>query len=356
MPQTPLLARHEAAGAHLVEEAGWRMPAHFGDPGEEHRACRAGAVLIDLSHRGKLRFSGSDAAEFLHGMLSNRVSDLAAGEGSYSTFLTRQGKIVSDLTLYRTEEDIAADLPPGMAPRLAEALDAYIIMEQIEVEDRTESLAALGAFGPGARAGLAAAGLEVPGLPEHGHIERKGVRIARELWTGEEGYLLTTPAGEAEGLWDALAGAGLRPAGLAAFETLSLEAGVPLYGKDMSEAVNPMQAGLELRAIDFEKGCYLGQEVVAKIKYLGQVNRGLVGIRIEGDAVPEGNAKVLFGEEEVGALTRAALSPTEGKVLALAYLHRRAMAPGTKVGVRLGEAEAAGEVVALPFYGGGEAS
>ena len=108
---TPLLAAHEAAGANLRDGAGGRMPADFGDPAGEHRACREGAALIDLSHRGKLLISGADAPKFLHSMLSNRVEDLLPGEGVYAAFLTRQGKFISDLNLYRLEEGFRVDLP-----------------------------------------------------------------------------------------------------------------------------------------------------------------------------------------------------------------------------------------------------
>ncbi len=347
---TPLLAAHEAAGANLRDDAGWRMPADFGDPAGEHRACREGAALIDLSHRGKLRISGADAPKFLHSMLSNRVEDLLPGEGVYAAFLTRQGKFISDLNLYRREEDFRADLAPGMASAFAEAIDMYIIMDEVEIEDRTEAHCALGVFGPGSHACLGRAGFEPGDLPEHGHREAEGASIARELWTGEEGYLLTAPASRAGDIWGALAGAGARPAGLTAFETLTLEAGTPLFGLDMGADINPMQAGLEARAIDFEKGCYVGQEVIAKIKYLGQVNRGLAGIRLEGGRVPPAGAIVEMGGEKVGSLTRAALSPTLGKILAFGLLHRKAMEPGTPLTVRDGGGVIAGEAAALPFY------
>ena len=352
MPSTPLLARHQKAGARLAEEAGWRMPRDFGDAEAEHRACREGAIVLDLSHRGKLAFSGPDAPAFLHGMLTNRVQDLKPGEGVYAAFLTRQGKFVSDLHLYRREEDFLALTPPGMGAALAGALDHFIIMDQVEVADCAEALCALGVFGPKAPAVVVRAGLPWPDLPEHGFAAKDEALAARELWTGEEGCVLLAPAGRAEGLWDGLISAGARPAGLRAFETLTLEAGVPLFGPDLGPEVNPMQAGLEARAIDFQKGCYIGQEVIAKIKYLGQVNRGLAGIRLAGSAAPPAGARVWHGEEEAGEVTRAALSPTLGKPVALAYLHRKAMAPGTAVRLRWEGGEAEGQVAELPFYPG----
>lgn len=350
MPETPLLARHEKAGARLAEEAGWRMPRDFGDPEAEHRACREGAIVMDLSHWGKLAFSGPDAVPFLHGMLTNGVQDLKAGEGVYAAFLTRQGKFVSDLHLYRRAEDLLALVPPGMSGPLAGALDHFIIMDQVEVAERTEALCALGLFGPGAPDIAARAGLPWPEGGEHRHVVRDEIMAARELWTGEEGCILLVPRDLAGGAWERLASAGARPAGLGAFETLTLEAGVPLFGKDMGPEVNPMQAGLETRVLDFQKGCYIGQEVIAKIKYLGQVNRGLAGIRLEGEEAPPAGAAVLKEGEEAGEVTRAALSPSLGRGIALAYLHRKAMEPGTEVRVRWEGGEARGRVAALPFY------
>lgn len=128
MPTTPLQEILQSEGAILGEVSGWMMPTHFGDSVAEHSACRDGAVIVDLSHRGNVRFSGSDAVNFLHGMLSNRVEELSPGEGVYTTFLTRQGKFVADLNLYRRTDDLMADIPPGMASVLAEAIDMYIII------------------------------------------------------------------------------------------------------------------------------------------------------------------------------------------------------------------------------------
>ncbi|MDP7665029.1 MAG: aminomethyltransferase family protein [Nitrospinota bacterium] len=350
MPDSSLHVRHETAGARFVEEAGWRIPADFGDARAEHIACRESALLIDLSHRGKIRFEGPDAVPFLNGMLSNLVEGLGPGEGAYSTFLTRQGKIVADMTLYRDEAGLLADIAPGMAPVFAEAIDTFIIMDQVEVRDCTEEMFTLGVFGPASRPCLSKAGLEIPDLPENGNASCAGVLAARTLWTGEDGYLLMGHRDRAGELWEKVEAAGARPGGTAAFESLSMEAGIPLYGRELGPDVNPMQAGLEERAVDFEKGCYIGQEVIAKIKYLGQVNRGLVGIRVAGNAVPPEGASVMFGEMEAGVITRAIFSPTLEGVIAFAYLHRDAMVPGTQVRIQPNDSFFEGEVAGLPFY------
>ncbi len=350
MPATPLLALHQEANAHLTEEAGWEIPAMFGDAISEHLACRESAIVTDLSHRGNLCFSGPDTEEFLHRMLSNRVKELKPGEGAYNTFLTRQGKFISDLYMYRGEASVVASVAPGMADTLAEEIDRFIIMDQVEVANETEKWFCIGLFGPASREIIAKAGIGAVSLEEHGHTTSGNIMIARELWTGEDGYLLMGPRDEAEALWRALSEAGAKPAGLAALESLTLEAGVPLFGKDMTSSVNPMQAGLEEKAIDFEKGCYIGQEVIAKIKYLGQVNRGLVGLRIERETVPEPGAAVYCDEKSIGAITRAAYCPTVEGILAFSYLPRAQMEPGTHVKVDCQGGDAGATVESLPFY------
>ena len=350
MSATPLLDLHQAANARLIEEAGWRIPASYGDAASEHLACRASAVVIDLSHRGNLCFSGPDTEEFLHRMLSNRVKELMPGEGAYSTFLTRQGKFISDLYMYKFDTFVVASVAPGLAGTLAEEIDRFIIMDQVEVTNETENSFCFGLFGPSSREIITKAIMGDPSPEEHGHTTSGNMMIARELWTGEDGYLLMGPREEAEPLWRALSNAGAKPAGVTALESLTLEAGVPLFGKDMTSAVNPMQAGLEEKAIDFEKGCYIGQEVIAKIKYLGQVNRGLVGLKISGKTTPEPGAAVYGNEKNIGSITRAAYCPTVDAVLAFSYLPRSLMEPGTEVRIDCDGVDAKATVESLPFY------
>ena len=350
MSATPLLALHQAANAEFIEEAGSQIPASYGDAVSEHLACRENAILVDLSHRGCLRFSGPDTEEFLHRMLSNRVKELNPGEGAYNTFLTRQGKFISDMYLYRGETSILASVAPGMADTLAEEIDRFIIMDQVEVANETENSFCFGLFGPFSREIIVQAGMGEPSPEEHGHTTSGGVMMARELWTGEDGYLLVGSREEAERLWRTLLDAGAKPAGIASFESLTLEAGVPLFGKDMTSAVNPMQAGLETKAIDFEKGCYIGQEVIAKIKYLGQVNRGLTGLKVSGETTPEAGAAVYSDEKSIGAITRSAQCPTVDGILAFSYLPRAQMEPGTEVSVDCRGTDARATVESLPFY------
>lgn len=350
MSATPLLDLHQAANARLIEEAGWRIPASYGNAVAEHLACREGAVAIDLSHRGNLCFSGPDTEEFLHRMLSNRVQELDPGEGAYNTFLTRQGKFISDMYLYKFESSVVASVAPGMAGILAEEIDRFIIMDQVGVANETENSFCFGLFGPSSREIIIKANMGDPSPEEHGHTTSGNMMIARELWTGEDGYLLLGPRDEAESVWRVLTESGAKPAGVATLESLTLEAGVPLFGKDMTSAVNPMQAGLEEKAIDFDKGCYIGQEVIAKIKYLGQVNRGLVGLKIGGEITPEAGAAVYSDEKNIGSITRSAYCPTTDAILAFSYLPRTQMEPGTHVKVDCPGGASEATVESLPFY------
>lgn len=349
MPDTPLLALHQAAEARFTEEAGWRIPATFGSAASEHLSCRESAAAIDLSHRGSLRFDGPDAEEFLHRMLSSRVRELKPGEGAYNAFLTRQGKFISDLYLYKHEDFFTATVAPGMAGVFVDEISKFIIMDQVEAANETEGSFRIGLFGPESRKIIERARGVEPSLEEHGHSTCGDAAIARELWTGEDGYLLTGPRAEAEAVWQSLLDAGANRAGVAAFESLTLEAGVPLFGKDMTSAVNPMQAGLEKKAIDFEKGCYIGQEVIAKIKYLGQVNRGLVRLRINGEIAPARGADVRFDGQGVGSIARSAYCPTVGGILAFSYLPRAYMEPGVRVEVDCEGSAAEAAVDGLPF-------
>ena len=350
MSATPLLALHQAANAQFIEEAGWQVPASFGDAVAEHLACREKAVAIDLSHRGNLCFSGPDNEEFLHRMLSNQVKELESGAGAYNTFLTRQGKFISDMYLYKGETSIRVSVAPGMAEPLTEEIDRFIIMDQVAVTNETETSFCIGLFGPDSAEIITKAGMGEPSPEEHGHTSFGNLLIARELWAGEDGYLILGPREEAESVWRGILDAGAKPAGVAALDSLTLEAGVPVFGKDMTSAVNPMQAGLGEKAIDFEKGCYIGQEVIAKIKYLGQVNRGLVGLRIHGETAPEPGAAVNFDEKTIGAITRSAYCPTTDAVLAFSYLPRAQMMPGVEVRVDCQGEDTKATVHGLPFY------
>ena len=338
---------HKESGAKVENIFGWDIPISYIDPIQEHLICRKDAILVDLSHYGKIEFTGHDASTFLQGMVTNDVLSLEDGQGKYATFLTRQGKIISDLYLYKNKEKFQAILPPGENSNFISSIEQFIIMEEIEIEDFSDSFSMFGVFGPNASNFLE----DYACLPisSHEYIKHENIEIIKELWTGETGYLVIVQTEEAVDLWKKLTAKGIQSAGLKAFESLTLESGIPLFGSELGPNINPMQAFIDKEAIDFEKGCYIGQEVIAKIKYIGQVNKGLVGIEISDEQVPEKNSKLLIDKEEVGSITRSNFSPSTNRIIAMGFVQKKAMAIGTKINILSGNKEISGTVVKLPF-------
>lgn len=357
MRSLPLHARHQARGATFVERAGWAVPAHYGDPVAEHLAVRRGAGLADLSARGKLWLSGEDRQSFLHSLLSNDIQGLHPGQGTYAALLTDKGKMLADLRVYHLGDRLLLDLEPELTARMVEILNGYIIADDVLVEDATEALALLSVHGPAARELLGKLLTDLPSPELHrntrNRISGQDVIAVRVDRTGEEGYDLYVPVSGAAALWEALievgAPRGLCPVGEAALESLRIEAGLPRYGADMTEETIPIEAGLEARAISYTKGCYIGQEVIARLKARGHVNRHLVGLLLRGAAVPTPGSPILAGERQVGMVTSSAYSPVLGCPIALGYVRAEAARPGTTVTVREGQEMLAGAVAPLPF-------
>ena len=351
----PLEASYRALGAAFVSSRGCLLPERFSDTAEECRAVRASVGVIDRSDRAYLTATGPDAVRFLHGMVSNEVKELEPGQGRYATQLTVQGQIIADLYLLAMADHLLLETEWAVKDRLHETLEKYIIADEVELADRSDQLAALAVEGPQAGALLKAAGaLALPGK-ELNHtwvkLAEAPVLVVRLSESGEEGYRLIFIVEYAQNLWDALTAqqtaVGWKPVGHAAFNILRTEAGLPRYGVDMDERTLPPEAGLEARAISYTKGCYIGQEVIERIRSRGHVNRRLVGLYLSGDALPAAGAKLTREGKEVGWLTTVVDSPTLGRRIALGYVRREHLAPGTELAV---EAGARAEVAALPFY------
>jgi len=345
-----------AAGATLRSYDGVELPERFHDPVDEACAVRREAGLFDLGFRVRLRFSGPDRADFLHNLLSNDVRSLRPGGGCYATILTRESRVIADTNVVCAEEDILLDVDVRLRDRARSHLEQYLIADDVEIEDRTAAEATLGVHGPRSEEMLRSAvgGDELPSS-ELGHrpaaIAGIPVRVVRVHWTGEPGFDVWVPLGDAAKVWRTLEAGGARAAGTTAFEALRMEAGLPLVGIDVDESHLVLEAGLE-RGVHFRKGCYLGQEVVERQSARGHVNRKLVGIRLEGAAVPPSGAKVVTDGKEIGHVTRAILSPTLGRPIAFAWVRREAMVPGTKLVIEGGPDGIEAEVVKLPFHRG----
>ena len=354
----PFAEMTRARGAVMRDYAGVELPETFGDPLKECIDVRSGAGLFDLSFRTGLVFTGSDRATFLHNMLSNDITSLRPGSGCYATLLTRESKIVADANVLCMEESIRLDLDSRVKERARQHLERFLVADDVEIEDRSGLETSLGVHGPRAAEVLEASssGLRLPDA-ELGHVQvtiaGAPVSIVRSQWTGEPGFDLVLPRSHAASVWNGLLAAGaplgLRPTGMAAANTLRIEAGVPWVDVDFDETNLVLEAGLE-RGIHFRKGCYLGQEIVERASARGHVNKRLVGLRIEGELAPRRDARILRAGVETGRVTSAAFSPHLRAPIALGYVKRDATAAGTRLEVETSGAAAGAEVVELPFY------
>jgi folate-binding protein YgfZ len=348
MARTALSGHPAAAGSARGDYCGAETAARFGTVADELAALRAGCALFDLGWRAKLIVTGGDRVRWMNGMVTNNVRDLAPGHGNYNFLLNAQGHIQGDMVVYNRGEYLLVDTDAAQAPRLCEIFEKYIIMDDVEVADAGDKLTALGVEGPKSRTVLEAAGLKFRALQplevEDLTWGSVGLSIVRRAGQGVEGYELWLAPANAPALWDALLKVGATPVGTEALELRRIELGIPRYGVDIRERDLPQETGQE-GALNFSKGCYLGQEIVERIHSRGAVHRSFIGLRVAG-SVPAPGAKVVAGGKEAGEITSAASLPSQNgaRTVALGYLRRENAAPGTEV--EIGGSKAA--VVALP--------
>jgi aminomethyltransferase len=290
-------------------------------------ALRAGAAWLDLSARGRIHARGEDRARLLHAMTTNHVQQLQPGQGCYAYLLSAQGHIQADLNLLCLKDRFLLDTEPETRERVFRHLDKYIIADDVRLEDVTEPLACLVVEGPHAAAVLAATGAPAPEA-DYAHAAWEGGIVQAASSTGEPGYRIFVPAGHKAETIRRLESGGAVQATAEDARTVRLEHGKPRYGEDIFDTTLPQETR-QMHAVHFAKGCYLGQEIVERIRSRGHVNRLLVKLEIEGQtALPKGT-KVSAGGAEAGEITSSAYSPELGKVVALAYLRAPYAAEGT---------------------------
>ncbi len=357
MTQRPLQQIHQALGAVCQTVGNWEVVARYSDPAGECHAVRQAVGLADLSHRGKIRLSGKDRGEFLHGQVTNDIKGLRPGEGVYAVFTTSKAKILGEVVVSCLADSLWLAVPGEIAAAMVAHLDRFLFTADVTIEDLTDRYACLSMQGPVARKVLEAA---IPGVVPpapygvwEGAWKAYPLLVVGSASTGEEGYDCHLPMEGAEALWEALREAGkprgFQPVGLEALEVLRIEAGIPRYGAELDETVMPLEARLD-HAISYTKGCYVGQETIARIHYQGHTNRLLVGLKGEGAAIPS-RGDVLYKEgQEVGRVTSAAFSPTLGSVIALGYVKRALSDPGTALTIRTTAGDVQAVVSELPFY------
>jgi folate-binding protein YgfZ len=310
----------------------------------EYRAVTERCGLLDRSERGKLALTGSGAREFLQGQVSNDVEALAPGEGCYAAFLTPKGKMLGDLRILDTGEELLLDTERVALQELFNVIRRFSIGFDVELHKRTLQCGLLSLLGPDSERVLDMADLPAA---EHAHRPHQLAGVAIRVIRTDAGLDVLCDAASTAAVREALEQAGAEPVSEETAETLRVERGRPRYGIDLDNTVIPQEAGLNERAVSFTKGCYVGQETVARLFYRGKPNRHLRGLRLAGRvaAGEEIRAAARDGERAVGRVGSVAVSPAHGPI-ALALL-RREVAPGDLV--RVGEAALEASVVELPF-------
>ena len=325
---TPLALHHEQMGARFEDG---RIPRSYTSPVDEYWAVRKHAGLTDLSHLGLLQVTGKDRLSFLNGLLTNEILKLNDSTGIRSALLNTKARVLADLYLYAREDDLLIDTGDVPGAKVKEVLDRFIITEDVQVKDITSDFVHLTLQGPQAAEnarelfGIAFADMK----PLRQEILGPTMIVVRDR-TGQFGYDMIIPKDEAEAVWQGFLLKGVTPVGLDALEILRLEAGYSRYGVDVDENTIILEAGYK-DAISFNKGCYLGQEVVARATHIGRVNKNLVQFQTDSNQVPSPRSKISSSGEEAGYVTSAAFSPGLKAVVGLGYARRDFAKVGTKL-------------------------
>ena len=368
---TALYEQHKIASASFTDFGGWQMPLKYSSELAEHHAVRNAAGLFDLSHMGEVWVTGPDAPAFLDYALAGKLSAVAVGKAKYSLICQEDGGIIDDLISYRRGEEKYLVVPnAGNAAVVAAALAERAASFDVVVDDVSAETSLIAVQGPNAEAILLTlvpadqhslvtelkyyAAVEV-GITVNGTVQ--DLLLARTGYTGEDGFEIYVPNEDAAGLWDALleagAGHGLIPAGLACRDSLRLEAGMPLYGNELSRDNNPYAAGLGPVVSLKKESDFVGKAVLAELKELGAGStsgRRLVGLKGLGRRAGRSHYPVLKDGIVVGEVTSGQPSPTLGYPIALAYVDVEHSAPGTALDIDLRGKPEPFEVVELPFY------
>ncbi len=360
MNELLLHAAHERLGATFTEVSGMEVVARYGAASGEYKALTESTGLLDLSFRGRLCVTGADRVKFLHGQVTNDVNRLAAGAGCYAALITAKGRMQSDLNVYRLEDEVLLDFEPGLSAAVAQRLEKYIISEDVQVIDVSAPYGVLSVQGPASAKVLS--GLSIAtALPDKPfrfvkvtHSEGE-VYIVNRARFGPLGFDLFLPAlllqPWFENLLKICGDAGGGPCGWDACEVARIEAGIPRYGADMDEANIPLEAGLENIAISFSKGCYIGQEVISRIKTYSEVQKALRLIQLPRDlpSLPAKGTKLFKAGKEVGYITSATHSPKTESNIAFAYVRKECNEIGEKVSVGSESLEPNAVIIQRPF-------
>ena len=354
---SPLENIHRANGAEFREEDGWHLPLHFGTSLDEYHAVRSRVGLLDHCDRTLLRFTGEDRVSFLQGMVSNDVNKLRPGQGMFAVFADINGKILADTKLFCTDDSFFVELWEPLKDKIQTHLQRYLIADEVEIADLTGNCGILSLQGPKSTQLLEALlGSQV--LPDnelsHGElqIDAHRCRVARTTHTGESGFDLWISVSDLPVIAALIQEKGrafsTQWIGTEAQEILRVEAGIPRYGVDMDDENLVLETNLD-HAVNFDKGCYLGQEVIERIHSRGHVNKKLVGMVLEGEGPAQRGDRIQAETKEVGRVTSSVLSPLLNRPVALGYVHKDYVNPGTPLTIQGDGKPFTAMVSPLPF-------
>jgi folate-binding protein YgfZ len=385
---------HHGLGAHFGELNGAEIVARYGDVLVEHAALRESAGVLDLSFRGRICLTGADRVRFLHGQVTNDIKRIQTGQGCYAALVTGKGKMESDLNIYALQDELLLDFEPGLTAKISQRLEKYIVADDVQVVDAAPHYGVLSVQGPKADSVVQALGIfpQIPtaafqsvkisdvtlgeiylmnqprianasGVSESGDggTRRSGAAVesthagAHGVTRPTLGFDLFVPTNSLGAVADKLIAAaksiGGHACGWDAFEIARIEAGIPRFGADMDETNFPLECGIEARAVSYNKGCYIGQEVINRIHTIGHVNKELRGFRLPDDlaTLPAKGDKLFHEGKEAGYITSAVKSPALKSNIALGYARREAGASGTELTLHHDGKEKRATVVPLPF-------
>ncbi len=354
---SPLDEIHRGHGATMTERDGWVLPASYGDTMAEYSAVRDGGCgLIDLSSRGCIVVTGSETVQFLNGLITNDVKTLEKNSWMPAAFANVQGRLLAAARVIHQDDAFVIDTETVTHNIILKLLERFTLAGDFKVDDLTSETAMLSVQGEDAgeiiRAVLGDVTVQRRRVVEAQLLKGGQVTVIRATHTAEDGFDLFVSSGEAASLWESLTAAGARPVGHEALEVLRVEAGIPRYGVDMNETTVVTETNLD-DAVSFTKGCYIGQEIIVRIKHRGHVAKKMTGLALERDEPLESGAKVFSTEgKEIGRITSSVVSPCLGRPIALGYVRYDYLAPGTEVKVISAEERFPAAVSALPFVRG----
>ncbi|MBD0373510.1 MAG: aminomethyl transferase family protein [Pyrinomonadaceae bacterium] len=356
--KSPLIESHRRAGAIMEERDGWLVPASYGDVSSEYRAVREeGAGLSDLSSRGRIEISGTEAVLFLNGLITNDVKALDENAWMAAAFPNVQGRMLAHARVLHQDKTFLFDTETVTRETILKTLGRFTLAGDFSVRDLTHETALLSVQGARASEIVRAALGDDAASVERGRIANASwkderLSIIRATHTAEDGFDLFTGAAGSGSLWEALSQAGARPVGTDALEILRIEAGLPRYGVDVNETKVVLETGLD-DAVSFTKGCYIGQEIIARIHFRGHVAKRLSGVMLDAEGEARAGDKIRTPEgKEIGWITSLARSPILNRTIALGYVKYDYLKAGTPLRVLSNEAEVEAHVAELPFVRG----